>query len=141
MMAFDGFNFVTKTCASVLNRFFVPDTVGPNKFVIPRLRCAPVLMNVGFRTYGARSARFRYPALPGWAEVWCRPAGPGLQTPLSHRHSIVNLPQAKQLPGMTNWIPPIGSGATDWCRCMRLRVQAVGSFVAVGCRVFTLRFV
>ena len=37
------------------------------------------------------------PALPGWADFWCRPSGPGLQTPLSHVHSILNLPQASQL--------------------------------------------
>src|SRR5258708_28036920 len=33
------------------------------------------------------------PALPGWADFWCRPSGPGLQTPLSHVHSSLNLPK------------------------------------------------
>jgi hypothetical protein len=37
------------------------------------------------------------PALPGWADFWCRPSGPGLQTPLSHVHSCLNLPQASQV--------------------------------------------
>jgi hypothetical protein len=37
------------------------------------------------------------PALPGWADFWCRPSGPGLQTPLSHIHSCLNLSQASQL--------------------------------------------
>ncbi len=37
------------------------------------------------------------PALPGWADFWCRPSGPGWQTPLSHVHSSLNLPQASRL--------------------------------------------
>jgi hypothetical protein len=41
------------------------------------------------------------PALPGWADFWCRPSGPGLQIPLSHVHSSLNLPQASRLLGMT----------------------------------------
>jgi hypothetical protein len=41
------------------------------------------------------------PALPGWADFWCRPPGPGLQTPLSHVHSFLNLPQASRLLEMT----------------------------------------
>jgi hypothetical protein len=36
------------------------------------------------RTYGARLLFARNPALPGWAEVWCRPSGPVSPTRLSH---------------------------------------------------------
>src|ERR1700722_11736559 len=43
------------------------------------------------------------PALPGWADFWCRPSGPGLQTPLSHVHSCLDLPQASHLLRMTAW--------------------------------------
>jgi hypothetical protein len=41
------------------------------------------------------------PALPGWADFWCRPSGPGWQTPLSHVHSSLNLLQASRFLGMT----------------------------------------
>jgi hypothetical protein len=41
------------------------------------------------------------PALPGWADFWCRPSGPGLQTPLSHVHCPLNLPRSSQRLGMT----------------------------------------
>jgi hypothetical protein len=30
------------------------------------------------------------PALPGWADFWRRPSGPGLRTPLSHVRSSVD---------------------------------------------------
>src|SRR5579863_8360098 len=42
------------------------------------------------------------PALPGWADFWCRPCGPGLQTPLSHVHSSLDLPQTSRLLLMAN---------------------------------------
>ena len=54
------------------------------------------------------------PALPGWADFWCRPSGPGLQTPLSHVHSPLNLPQASRLLGMTKETAPFyRSGQTE----------------------------
>jgi hypothetical protein len=50
------------------------------------------------------------PALPGWANVWCRPSGPGLQTPLSPVHSSLNLPQASRLLLMTKGRVGVSSG-------------------------------
>jgi hypothetical protein len=47
------------------------------------------------RTSGARPPALD-PALPGWADFWCRPSGPGLQTPPSHVHSSLNLPQVSR---------------------------------------------
>src|SRR5580704_14515947 len=53
------------------------------------------------------------PALPGWADFWCRPSGPGLQTPLSHVHSCLDLPQASHPLGMTKGVVvlPFGIGS------------------------------
>jgi hypothetical protein len=52
------------------------------------------------RIAGARPPAYgRSPS--GWADFWCRPSGPGLQTPLSHVHSSLNLTQASRLLGMT----------------------------------------
>ena len=48
------------------------------------------------RTSGARRLPMD-PALPGWADFWCRPSGPGRKHPLSLVHSFLNLPQASRL--------------------------------------------
>ena len=48
------------------------------------------------RTSGARPLAYG-PSPSGLGYFWCRPSGPGLQTPLSHVHSSLNLPQASQL--------------------------------------------
>ena len=58
----------------------------------------PRKTRVWCRTSGARPLAMD-PALPGWADVWCRPSGPGLQTPLSHVHSSHNLPRCHGTPG------------------------------------------
>ena len=76
-----------------------------------------LLMNkrrVWCRTSGGRRLPMD-PALPGWADFWCRPSGPGLQTPLSRVHSSLNLPQASQLLGMTKGRVgfPLGIGCRD----------------------------
>jgi hypothetical protein len=46
----------------------------------PRVQPMPAIRTMSgvekCRTYGARFLFARYPALPGWAEVWSRPYGP-----------------------------------------------------------------
>jgi hypothetical protein len=60
----------------------VLDLIGGEKPQVPRLRSGGTNEECG----AAPPALDRLPmdpALPGWADFWCRPYGPGLQTPLS----------------------------------------------------------
>jgi hypothetical protein len=104
-----------------------------------------LLMNerrVWCRTSGARRLPMD-PALPGWADFWCRPSGPGLQTPLSHVHSSLSLPQASRLLGMTK------GGArrfhlimdAPWENSRSLRFAAIGMTILfmLGSRIFLIK--
>ena len=94
--------------ADAVNGVIAPLTRPPSQLLLMNKR------RVWCRTSGARRLPMD-PALPGWADFWCRPSGPGLQTPLSHVHSSLNLPQASQLLGTAKERVgfPLGIGCRD----------------------------